>query len=191
MTADGCRRFASLLAALVLCACASSPPVEFYALEPVKVRPLEAAPAPPLQIARVHLPPSLDRRQIVRQAGQYGLEISDRHRWSAPLDLMIRRTLSEDLLQILPRGRVVLPQEPAPARTRKVVIDIVRFMPDPAGRVELQASWSEMSDDGVSVPSSSIVNVRAAMASPSYSDQVAAMSEALARLAAMIAAKSG
>lgn len=183
-------RSAPALIALLLGACASSPPVEFYSLAPVQGAPVEGptagtAAAAPLQIVRVHVSPSLDRREMVRRSGAYGLKISDRHRWSAPLDQMIQRALSEDLLEILPSARVVLPDEPAPPGTLKIVIDIVRFAPDSAGRVSLQASWSALPDGGTATQSA-IVNITVPMASMSYADQARAMSEALGQLAGRI-----
>jgi hypothetical protein len=152
----------------------------------VKGPPIEAASGTPVQIARVHLPPSLDRLQMVRETSSYSLEISDRHRWSGPLDQMIRRSVSEDLLAILPSARVVLPHEPAPPHTLELVIDVVRFMPDAAGRVTLEASWSVVSNGGA-VERSAVVNITVPMASASYADQVAAMSQAVARMAERIA----
>jgi uncharacterized protein len=180
------RRSAPLLATLLLGACASSPPVEFYQLAPVRGTSRVTTAGGALQIARVHLPPNLDRPQMVRQSSAYRLDISDRHRWSAPLDQMIQRSLTEDLLDILPASRVVLPQEPAPPHAQQIVIDIIRFAPDGRGEVRLDAGWSCVSD-GATTARSAIVNITVPMQSMSYADQAAAMSTAVAQLAERIA----
>lgn len=186
------RRILALLPVLMaLAGCASSPPVAFYALASVKTPPLHLIDASPLQIARVHLAPMLDRREIVRQSGSVRIEVSDQHRWSAPLDQMIRRSLSEDLLDALPPGELVLPQEPAPAHTRKVVIDILRFIPDAQGQVRLEASWSTVPDDGGTALRSAVVHITTQMSSMSYAAQVEAMSRAIAKLAETIARQAG
>jgi hypothetical protein len=185
-----CIRSGAPLLLALLYGCASSPPVEYYALAPVRGTSVAAIAGRPLQVARVHVPPTLDRREMVRQSSAYSLEINDRHRWSAPLDQMIQSSVSEDLLNILPPGRVVLPHEPAPPHTLRLVIDIVRFSPDTGGRVSLEASWSALSESGAGVHSA-IVNITVPMASMSYADQVAAMSEAVAQLAGRIARDLG
>jgi len=172
----------------LLAACASSPPVQFFALGPVAT-----ADHPKLkssrivQITRVHVPPALDRQQIVRQSGPYTFEISDQHRWSAPLDEIIRRVLSEDLLQVLPPGNVVLPQESAPPGTQKVVVDILKFEADPSGTVQFAASWSLLPSNSEEQLHNRYVQLSERSDSKSYADQVAAMSRILEQLAAQIA----
>jgi len=172
----------------LLAACASSPPVQFFALGPVAT-----ADHPKLkssrivQITRVHVPPALDRQQIVRQSGPYTFEISDQHRWSAPLDELIRRVLSEDLLQLLPVGNVVLPEEPAPPGAQKVVVDILKFEADPSGTVQFAGSWSLLPSNPKEPLHNRYVQLSERSASTSYADQVDAMSRILEQLAAQIA----
>ena len=74
----------------VLGGCGSSPPVEYFALAPAEPRGAVISIATPIQVAQVHLPPALDRKQMVRHTGDFTLDISDQHRWSAPLDEMMR-----------------------------------------------------------------------------------------------------
>ncbi len=172
----------------LLAGCASSPPVQFFSLGPVA-----AADHPQrqsshiVQVTRVHVPPALDRQQIVRQSGPYTFEISDQHRWSAPLDEIIRRVLSEDLLPMLPPGNVVLPEEPAPPGTQKIVVDILEFAADPSGTVQFAASWSLLPSNSKEPLRNRYVHLSERSNSTSYADQVAAMSRILEQLAAQIA----
>ncbi len=132
-----------LVVALSLIGCASSPATHFFTLHaiPAAENRQPALPAP-VQIAAVHLPPSLDRRQMVRMTSASGVAISESDRWSGPLDDMVRNVLSEDLLTRLPAGRVVLPAAPAPEDTRAIVVTVADFGPDPSGAVTLTGSWA-------------------------------------------------
>lgn len=175
------------VAALVLCAaggCASSPQVTYFSLAPIDRGAERIAGAPaPVQVVQVHLPPSLDRREMVRLTGSYSLQISDEHRWAAPLDEMTRRVLSQDLMQLLPPGTVVLPQAPAPQGTRKIVVNILQFAPDAAGTVQLQGSWTVVAADAHSAPESHAVQLSSQASATEPADQVRAMSEVLEELA--------
>jgi uncharacterized lipoprotein YmbA len=173
---------------LLLAGCGSSPPVEFFALAPT-AQPAAAviAVATPVQVAQVHLPPSLDRKQMVRHTGAYTLEISDQHRWSAPLDEMIRQVLSQDLMKLLPPGKVILPHEPAPASTRKIVVNVLEFAPDAEGTVRFEGTWSVIAPEPGAPPTNRTVQ----LSEPAGSDtaaQVRSMSRIVERLAAQIAA---
>ena len=95
-----------------------------------------------VQLAAVQLPPSLDRRQMVRMTGENRVGISDVDRWSAPLDKMVRNVLSQDLAERLPAGTLVLPEAPAPAGTRLVVVSVAQFGPDAGLRVRLVGNWA-------------------------------------------------
>jgi uncharacterized lipoprotein YmbA len=168
-------------------ACASSPPVEFFTLEPIDTH----GPTPPssnsVQVTRVHVPPALDRKQMVRHDGPYRLDISDQHRWSAPFDEMVRRVLSQDLLRMLPADSVVLPEEPATAATQKIVVDILEFAPDPAGTIQFEASWSLLSPNSHELPHSRYVRLSERADPKDTADQVRAMSRILDQLASQMA----
>ena len=75
--------------------------------------------------------------------------------------------------------------------TRKVVIDILRFSPDPQGKVRLEASWSIIAPGGGAAPKSGVVDTAVQMTSTGYSAQVDAMSRALGKLANEIVLNAG
>jgi hypothetical protein len=176
------------LLANLLTACASSPPVQFFELEPAATTDHPKFMSSGIvQVSRVRVPPALDRQQIVRQSAPYTFEISDQHRWSAPLDEIIRRVLTEDLLQLLPAGNVVLPQEPAPPGTRKLVVDILKFGADPSGTVQFDASWSLLPSNADEPLRNRYIHLSERADSRNYADQVGAMSRILEQLAAQIA----
>lgn len=170
-----------------LVGCASSPKVEFFTLEPVPTHDVKLASSDSVQVVQVHLPPTLDRKQMVRHSGAYTLEISDQHRWSAPLDQMVRRVLTEDLMRVLPPDRVVFPKEPAPPTTTKVVVDIVEFAPDASGTIKLDASWSLISANSREAPQNRYTRLSEPARANDTADQVGAMSRILDRFAVEMA----
>ena len=171
-----------------LSGCASSPPVEYFTLEPMEAL---AATAPTLtgkvQVAQVHIPPSLDRKQMVRHSGAYTLDISDQHRWSAPLDEMIRRVLTQDLMQVLPRNSVVLANEPAPPGTRKIVVNILEFAPGRSGTVQFEGTWSVIVADSSAPGQSLDLKYSEPADAKDPVDQVKGMSRILGRAAISMA----
>lgn len=181
------RTYAPALMALLLAGCASSPRANFYTLSRI---PPNAAPVPisfPVQVAAVHLPPSLDRRQMVRLSSDNRVAISGTDRWSAPLDEMVRNVLSEDLAARLPEGATILPRAPAPRGTAALVVTITQFGPDAAGSVRLNGSWALLAGGADTPMIERDVQIDAGHAATADAT-AAAMSRALGQLASDIAA---
>lgn len=177
----------TLLALLALSGCASSPKVEYFTLEAVGAHQPKLNLSTSVQVSRVHVPPMLDRQQMVSHSGAYTLDISDQHRWSAPLDEMIRQVLTEDLIRMLPENSVILPNEPATTATDKIVVDILEFSPDASGTIHLDASWSLLPPDSHESIQSRLERLSERAHANDTADQVRAMSAALDELAARIA----
>jgi hypothetical protein len=175
--------------AVLLAACGSSPKTQFYTLDPISPQAAtQAAAAPiPVQVAAVHIPPALDRQEMVRESAPHQLDISDQNRWGGALDNMVQRVLTQDLAQRLPPGGVVLPQEPAPARHDAIVVDILQFDEDAGGTVVFDGSWSLTASDSNKPLTSRHVRLNAHAATSSYSNQVAAMSKIVGELSDNIA----
>jgi uncharacterized lipoprotein YmbA len=171
-------------AVTLLAGCATSPAVQFYTLAPVapQQNPPHVAGAP-LQVAAAHIPPALDRQEMVRRSSSNKLEMSDTNRWGAPLAQMVRRVLTQDLAQRLPQGMVVFPDEPAPPETKAIVVDILRFDADADGTVKFIASWSLLPAGSGGAPVSRQVQFNELAGAEGYADQARAMSRVLARLA--------
>jgi uncharacterized lipoprotein YmbA len=167
--------------------CASSPTVQYFALEPMESHGSTMSSSATLQVAQVHLPPALDRKQMVRHSGAYTLDISDQHRWSGPLDEMIRRVLSEDLIRMLPENRVILAEEPAPSTTQKIVVNILEFAPDATGTIQFAGTWSVISPDAHIPPQSRYVRLSERADAQDTVDQVKGMSRIVDRLATSMA----
>jgi uncharacterized protein len=177
-------RWLALLGLLALLSgCGSSPKTQFYTLDPVPPQaPKQIAPPISVQVAAVHIPPALDRQEIVRESAPHQLDISDQNRWGGSLDNVIQRVLTQDLTQRLPPSSVVLPQEPAPAHYDAIVVDILQFDEDASDQVIFDGSWSLTGSDSDTPVAGHHLRLSAHAGSSSYSDQVAAMSEVLGKL---------
>ena len=182
------RAGAALILVALLAACGSSPPTHYYTLDPVSGA---AAPGTiagaPVQIVAVHIPPTLDRQEMVRETAANALDISDQNRWGAPFGEMARRVLTQDLAARLPKGAVILPQQPAPPNTRKVVVDILQFERRASGDVVFDGSWSLLRA-GADTPLTTRHVHLSESAGAGYAAQAQAMSRILGRIADQIAA---
>lgn len=178
-------------AATALAGCASSPPTQFYALAAVSAQSAvpasSAAAGVPLRVAAVHIPPALDRREIVRAGPGERLQVSGESRWGAPLDEMTQQVLTQDLIERLPAGEVVLPSGPAPSGTASIVVDLLQFQSDAGGAVALQGSWSLLRSGQDTPALIHDFRYEESASAQSYGDEAAAMSRLLARLADDIA----
>jgi len=135
----------TLLAASALASCAGAQ-TKFYTLDAAPAAgPVQSGYAgPPIRVDAVHIPPALDRPELVRETAQNHLTVSDNDHWAAPLGEMVRRTLTQDLSARLPAGKVIFPDAPKPPGSAGVVIDILAITP--AGSdVVMDVSWTILS----------------------------------------------
>lgn len=182
-------RFAAVMVCVLLgVGCASSPQARFYTLEPRASGQAPAALAgPPVSVADVELPPTLDRRKLVYRTASAEVAIQPYERWSAPLDLMIRRTLATNLARRLQPGAVVLPGQPEPPDGfRSIVVVVERFAPGPDGHVSLRANWYLQDLEG-RLSHRQRETVRVEAGGNTGERAAAAMSDALAELARRMA----
>jgi uncharacterized protein len=179
---------ALLLTSLLLGGCASSPPVHFFVLDPIAPASGVSKPAgPAVQIASVHLPATLDRQQIVREVAPNQLSVDDQNRWGAPLPDMARRILSQDLTSRLAPGRLVLAEQPAPAGTSAISVDIVEFDLGASGSVVLDGTWSIVASGADVAAASYRFRLSRPAVRGDYADQARVMSVLLGELADSIA----
>jgi uncharacterized protein len=176
---------AALIIATVLAACRSSPPTRFFALTPTDGQKITADGA--VQVVAVHIPESLDKQEIIRESQTGRVVGSNRNRWTAPLDELLREVLSRDLARRLQPGTVVLPDAPSPVGTRRIVLDVLKFSGDTTGRVILAGGWSLL-PPGSDIPLlTREVHLSETTDPRDYANQVTAMSRLLGLLADEIA----
>ena len=99
--------------------------------------------APRLGIGAIVLPDYLNRPQIVLRDHGGRLLLRERERWAEPLEDGVRRTLGENLGQLLGAGQVVqLPAPPGITADRRLHLEIIRFDASTANEVWLHARWN-------------------------------------------------
>ena len=187
------RKILACTSMLLLCGCSvvgSSPKTRFYTLDALTAPNASGAPARlthPVTVAAVHIPPSLDRREMVVHTDANSVAISGTDRWTGPLGPMMRRVLSEDLAARLSQESLILPDAPAPPDTRRIVVTVLRFGPAAGGDVVLDANWTVVGAAGGEPILRRDVQFREHRAARDGNAIAAAMSRLLGRLAGQIA----
>ena len=179
-----------LLAGLGLLAglegCMTSPNSRFFTLAPQPVAASTGRSPPIVAVKPVELAKYLDRPQIVRHSDAYELQLSDLERWGEEMRDMVTRVLIENLSLRLPAGQVVGASGSLTIRADVTVeVDISRFDTDEAGKVILDARSAVQRE--TRRPSMWPDRITVQPASPSTTDLVAAMSDALGQLSDRIA----
>jgi uncharacterized lipoprotein YmbA len=188
-TSVGTAALVVLVAAMTLAGCGHSMPTRYVTLNAMPAdAPPAIAPMPPIQLTAVHIPAVLDRLEVVTLASQNRLTIDDNDRWGAPLALMMRKTLAQDLLTRLPAGSFVVPDAPAPPGTRRLVVTVLNATADASGTLTLQAEWTLLSGHSDQVPLRQQLTLDSAIDGHDALAQAAALSRILADLADRIAA---
>lgn len=179
---------AILPAALAGC---SSPPFDLYTLAAIAGTPVRTGPRS-IELRRIGLAGYLDRPEIVREAADFRLLVTDRDRWGEPLGRMIERVLTENLVQRLPDAAVFAETGAISTQPDTILeIDIQRFDGDAAGNVVLLAQMA-IRHDGTRRPASArTVRITRTLAGPGTTHLVGAMSAALAQLADDVAGSIG
>ncbi len=144
---------------------------------------------PSLAIGRPSLPSYLDRQQMVTRVGSGELKMSSYDLWAEPLDAAIARVTSMNLsrltgsLNILPIDNYVSLDYASLLELR-----ISKFESDASNNIVLDCTWKVQPVRGRPLqPRNFHTEVPFDGASPGMSSRIAAMNEALARLARTIA----
>jgi uncharacterized lipoprotein YmbA len=136
-------RLSACLAVLLVTACASSPPVRYFALE---------TPADPgrhdedqervVVVGPIVLPDYLRRSQLVSRGRGAALVVDDINRWAEPLEEAVPRVLASHL-NAAGDGYTATPM-PAYGIDADVRLTatVLRFEADSSGTVELLVQWS-------------------------------------------------
>lgn len=189
-----------LLAVLLLAAAAgcSAPPPQ------VRYHQLTGAPPVPaaqgkgaggeLVVEPVHVPEGLERPQFVMRHSDTQLQVLDRQRWVSSLPDQLTRVLVSDLQAELPQHWVRASDAASAGRldagaTRLTLrVDVDQLYLGPGTQVELQATWALL-DARERVQQRERSTVRLDAAEPGPPGVAAAVSAAVARLAAEVAAR--
>lgn len=133
--------------ALLVCACATSPPPRYYVLEAIRASDAPATRLPVL-VEPVAIPAEVDRPQIVRDTGANEVLIEDFDRWASPLQDNVAGVLASDLSAQLGTPDVSTSQDAVGARGYHVNVAIREFGSRLGEYAELGANWSVRGENG-------------------------------------------
>ena len=136
----------SLLLALAGCIGGTTPPSDFYLLEPIKAQP-GSVPGEPrhrnIALAPVRIPQYVDRPQMVTATDRNAYHVSEFNRWAERVDDGIARVLALNLSQLVPTDHVTLNASGRnPPDTLRVAVTILEFHVDQQGQARLTAQWT-------------------------------------------------
>jgi len=177
----------TLVLAVGLAGCASSPQATFYTLT-AAAAPASAQAKPPYTIAlnAVSLPQALDRPQIVTRAGGNQLVIDDFARWAGPLKDEIARVIADNLTRALNGADVfTYPQSAMIEADYTLLVNVQRFDATLGDAASLEVLWRLRPAKGEARFGHSTVREPAQGAG--YAALVAAQSRALAAVSRDIA----
>jgi uncharacterized lipoprotein YmbA len=181
-------RAQAILAAVAIASAAfiagcRSAPTRIFTLEPIATTASQVVySGPSLRIDVVHVPPSLDRIEILTEIAPGELKINDLAHWAAPLGQLARGAETADLMARLPTGKVTFPDLAKSAGQVGVNIDILSFSANARG-ARLEASWVVTSDDPAAVSPTHA----ASLADDRPAADAAATARALSALLALLA----
>ncbi|HEV7610547.1 MAG TPA: PqiC family protein [Steroidobacteraceae bacterium] len=171
---------------LLLISCGSAP-TRIYTLYPVAPAAMTPYAGPPIRVDAVHVPPALDRIEVVGDIAPGELKVSDLDHWSAPLAEIAKQVLSADMVARLPPGRAIFPHLAKPEDALGVSVDILDFRADANGPY-LEASWSITATDPRTAPRRGAAQFRAKGSNTGATATANALSALIAQLADRIAA---
>ena len=185
----------ALTTSFLLGSCGTLAPVKdtsvYHLLDPVVAERRITGASPAVAISRPSLPSYLDRQQLVSRGVSGQLEMNNYHLWAEPLDAAISRVTALNLgrlknsLNIQPvEGFVTLDYQTL------LEIRVSRFEPDSPDNLVLECTWKLQPVTG-RVANTRSFRTTVTMSPPdspkNLAGRIAAMDEALARLAREIA----
>jgi uncharacterized lipoprotein YmbA len=179
-----------LLLSLTGCIGGSTPPSQFYLLEPINESGSSASGVsvkPVIALGPVRIPRYVDRPQIVTATGKNAYQLSELNRWAEALDGNISRVLAQNLSLLAPVDVVLVNFSNRATRAQlRVSVNILEFHVNPQGQAGLTAQWQVTRGDDRVLKRQ--VSYRTAASSTDYSIMVAALNDCLNRMSRELAA---
>ena len=135
-----------ILSLLLQVAClGTTPPSQFYLLEPLAETDATKASANPakitLALSPVRIPHYLERSQIVTAAGKNTYQIDELHRWAESLDDNMTRVMLQDLTVLVSADVVMSTTSRAKQAELRLSVTVLEFHVDRQNKAILSAQW--------------------------------------------------
>ncbi|MCK9394642.1 MAG: PqiC family protein [Methylobacter sp.] len=167
----------------LLSACLSTPPTDFYVLEPLsEPPPLSTATEKKRQIGigPVSIPALLERKQIVTRLPDNSVKIAEFHQWASPLKDNVAQVLTHNLATLQADDLIrAYPWSAYGTVDYRIIIDIIRFDTHPEKTVNFEARWAIMNEKNHTLVSNGHSKIEHKLDAPSYPSAVKALSRVL------------
>lgn len=180
---------ASLPLWLAACIGGTTPPSQFYLLEPMAGASGAAAAETGqrvIALAPVHVPHYVDRPQIVTATAKNAYALSELHRWAERLDDNIARVLVQNLSLLLPADVLLLNASGRAQQARlRLSVNVLEFHVDAQAQARLSAQWSATQGDAA--PLNHAFHCEEPASATDYGVMAGALNQCLERLSRDIA----
>lgn len=167
---------------ILLSSCISTPPTQFYVLEPLNEHTSSTSTDQKrrIGIGPVSLPTLLERKQIVTRIPDNSVQIAEFHQWATPLKDNVAQVLTHNLA-ILQADDLIrtYPWTAYGNVDYRIIIDITRFDTRPGQSVNLEANWAIMNEKDHSLLSNGHSKIERPLQDPSYPATVKALNKIL------------
>ncbi|MGI9330176.1 MAG: PqiC family protein [Gammaproteobacteria bacterium] len=137
------KQFTLVLIVLLVVGCGSSPPVDFYTLQPIRGT-VSSAPegSEILGLGPLTLPDYLQRPQLVTQTGGGAVRLDEFNRWAEPLEVAMPRVVATNVDQLVSDLTVIpFPWDSRLRTDYRLLGRVNSFGADAAGLVVLEVQW--------------------------------------------------
>ncbi len=168
---------------LLLSACASSPSVQYYVLEPI---------APSSQttvgfnsqrsigIGPISLPALLESKKIVTRLSESIVQVAQFQQWATPLQDNLLHTIARNVSSLQPNTLVrAYPWHVHGTVDLQIIIDIIRFDTSPGKSANLEANWTIKNEETNTVLKNGRTVIEKPLVDKSYPGTVHALSKIL------------
>jgi len=168
----------------LLSACISTPPTQFYVLEPLSEPPpsstTTAEKKRQIGVGPVSIPTLLERKQIVTRLPDNSVKIAEFHQWASPLKDNVAQVLTHNLAT-LQTGDLIraYPWSAYGTIDYRIIIDIIRFDTRPEQSVDFEANWAIMNEKNHTLLSHGRSKIEHPLNDPSYPAAVKALNKVL------------
>jgi uncharacterized lipoprotein YmbA len=171
------------------CIGGSSPPAQFFLLEPINqsVSGVTAeSPKPLIALGPVRIPRYVDRSQIVTASAKNAYQLSELNRWAESLDDNISRVLGQNLSRLASVDTVLVNVSNRARQAQlRVAVNILEFHVNPQGQAGLTAQWQIVRGDDMVLNRQ--VSYRSPASTTDYPVMVAGLNECLNRMSRELA----
>jgi uncharacterized lipoprotein YmbA len=183
MTKQLSKWFITCSTGALLSGCLSTPPTQFYVLEPLSEPPSSSTVTEKkrqIGIGPVSIPALLERKQIVTRLPDNSVTIAEFHQWASPLKDNVIQVLTHNLAT-LQAGDLIraYPWSAYGAVEYRIVIDIIRFDTRPQQTVNFEASWAIMNEKTHTLLSNGRSKIEHRLDDSSYPSAVKALNKIL------------